>query len=67
MRPIDKELVKLVDSIIELKADLLKARTDQAKTALSRQVEYVEGAIDTRVYDIYKLSPQDIEVIESEQ
>ena len=59
------KVVTLVDTLLRLKADAAKASSPQDQTALDRQIVASEESIDRLVYELYGLSPGEIEVVES--
>ncbi|RKX36800.1 MAG: hypothetical protein DRP20_05615 [Thermotogae bacterium] len=58
------KMVKLVERIIELHERLARARTENEKTMLQRQIDAIDGQIDKLVYELYELTPEEIEIIE---
>jgi hypothetical protein len=50
--------------MLDLNKRLQDARLEQEKTQLSRQIEATDAAIDTLVYELYGLTPEDIEIVE---
>jgi hypothetical protein len=65
MKPFDAELVELVDSLIKLKGEYGKARTDQERIVIERQIEATDRQIDKLVYELYGLTESEIEIVES--
>ncbi|GMO57227.1 MAG: hypothetical protein Ta2G_16850 [Termitinemataceae bacterium] len=67
-KPTDKTahdtLVALVDKMLDLKRREHDEPNPQAKTVLQRQIGAVDGQIDTAVYDLYKLTEEEITIIE---
>lgn len=59
------ELIRYVDTIMELKKQLHTTLTDSSKERLQNQINSIEFSIDRLVYSLYDLSSEDIEVIES--
>lgn len=66
MKPLSKDLVEHVNSFLSLQGELAKARTDQTRLSLKRQMSYVESELDSTVYKLYGLNKDDIALIESE-
>ena len=58
-----KKVVKLVESILELHKRLPKAKTDQEKTVLQRQIETTDREIDRLVYELYGLTEEEIRIV----
>jgi hypothetical protein len=42
---------------------LQDARLEQEKTQLSRQIEATDGAIDKLVYELYRLTEEEIAIV----
>jgi hypothetical protein len=59
-------LVSLVDKILELKQKETAEKNKQLKTMISRQIEGIEKAIDTAVYELYNLTEDEIKFVEGE-
>jgi len=60
------KIVSLVNKIIELNKLLKEARTETKKIMLLRQINTTEDQIDNAVYELYKLSSEDIKLIKIE-
>jgi type I restriction-modification system DNA methylase subunit/predicted type IV restriction endonuclease len=58
-------LVSLVTNILDLHKKLLTGKTEHEKTVLSRQIESTDHRIDELVYDLYGLTKEEIEIVES--
>ena len=58
-------MVKLVEQMLELHRKLAGARTPQEKTALERQIAATDSQIDRLVYDLYGLTAEEINIVES--
>jgi hypothetical protein len=58
------EFIVLVDKIIELKHKEYAEQNPQAKNLISRQIAGLDDMIDKAVYKLYKLTSEDIELIE---
>jgi type I restriction-modification system DNA methylase subunit len=61
------QLVSLVDKILELKQKEATEPNQHLKTMISRQIEGVDKAIDTAVYKLYKLTEDEIKVVEGDE
>jgi hypothetical protein len=57
-------LVSLVDKMLELKEKEAAEPNQQLKTMISRQIDSVDKAIDTTVYQLYNLTDDEIKVVE---
>jgi hypothetical protein len=57
-------MVTFVTQMPGLNKKLQDARPGQEKTLLSRQIEATDAAIDTLVYELYGLIPEDIASVE---
>jgi hypothetical protein len=66
--PTEKEqhdkLVALVESMFELQKKHHDARMDRDKELYERQIKRVDAQIDRRVYDLYGLTGEEIEIVE---
>jgi len=60
-------LVSLVDKILELKKKEVAEKNQQLKTMITRQIEGVNNAIDTAVYELYNLTEDGIKVVEGKK
>jgi hypothetical protein len=58
-------LVQLAEQLPELHKHLSTAKTPQEKTSLERQIAATEAQIDSLVYDLYNLTPEEIKIIEA--
>ena len=58
------KIVALVDSMLEAKTNLQKARTDKDKTFYQDRCNALDRQIDKLVYDLYELTPAEIAVVE---
>jgi len=58
------KMVGLVERMLELHERLARARTENEKTMLQRQIDAIDGQIDKLVYELYELTPEEIEIIE---
>ncbi len=65
----DKErhdrVVALVGQMLELQKGQTKTKTPMEKTLLQRQIETVDRQIDMQVYDLYRLTPEEIKIVEN--
>jgi hypothetical protein len=59
-------LVSLVDKMLELKKKEATELSEHLKTVISRQIDSIDKAIDTAVYELYNLSGDEIKVVEGE-
>jgi adenine-specific DNA-methyltransferase len=59
-------LVLLVDKMLELKQKEAAEKNQQLKTMISRQIDSVDKAIDTAVYQLYNLTDDEIKVVDGE-
>jgi len=57
-------LVLLVDKMLDLKKREIAEKNQQLKTMISRQIEGVDKAIDSAVYELYNLTEDEIKVVE---
>ena len=58
------KLVLLVDKMLELKQKEADEKNQQLKIMISRQIEGVDKAIDSAVYELYNLTEDEIKVVE---
>jgi hypothetical protein len=54
----------LVDKMLELKKKEADEPNQQLKTMISRQIDSVDKAIDTAVYQLYNLTDDEVKVVE---
>ena len=57
-------MVKLVDRMLDLNKQLVKAKIVHDKTVLKRQIEATDRQIDELVYELYRLTKKEIAVVE---
>ncbi|BBL62008.1 hypothetical protein MarbSA_10480 [Methanobrevibacter arboriphilus] len=57
--------IDLVDKMIQLNQDLSNANNPHDKKLLEKQIEITDDKINRLIYELYKLSPKDIEIIEN--
>jgi hypothetical protein len=60
-------MVALVTQMLDLNKKVQDARLEQEKTLLSRQIEATDAAIDTLVYELYGLTPEEIAIVEGKK
>ena len=58
------KMVKLVESVLKLHAQLGPAKTAHDKTLIQRQIEATDRQIDALVYELYGLTPDEIRIVE---
>ncbi len=61
------KLVALVDNMLELQKKHHETRMEQDKELYERQIKFIEVQIDRLVYELYGLTEEEIEVVESEK
>jgi hypothetical protein len=59
------KIVKLVDQTLDLHKNLASAKTPQEKTSLERQISATDAQIDQLVYELYRLTPEEIKIVEA--
>jgi hypothetical protein len=57
-------IVSLVEQMLELNKQLPKAKTEQDKTVIQRQIEGTDREIDKLVYELYGLTEEEVKVVE---
>jgi len=60
-------LVSLVDKILDLKKKEAVEVSDHLKTVITRQIDAIDKAIDTAVYELYNLTTDEIKVVEGKE
>jgi adenine-specific DNA-methyltransferase len=60
------EFALLADKMLELKSREYAEQNPQAKKIISRQINGIDKAIDTAVYKLYQLEPDEIKIVEGE-
>jgi type I restriction-modification system DNA methylase subunit len=65
-KKIQDNFISLVDQMLELKKQEADEPNQQLKKMIARQIEGVDKAIDTAVYELYNLSEDEIKVVEGE-
>jgi hypothetical protein len=67
--PTDKarhdKMVKLVEQMLDLNRKLAAAKLAHERTALERQIAATDKQIDALVYELYGLTKEEIEIVES--
>lgn len=59
-------MVLLVTKIMDLKKQMYDAKLPHIKTTIQRQIESTDKQIDQLVYKLYKLTDEEIKIVESE-
>jgi hypothetical protein len=54
-----------MDQMLTLHKQLADARTPHEQTNLQRQIEAMDGQIDSLVYELYGLTEEEIRIVES--
>jgi len=57
-------MVSLVEQMLSLKKELQTAKTDHEKTSLQRQIDVTDKQIDLLVYLLYRLTEDEIRIVE---
>jgi type I restriction-modification system DNA methylase subunit len=60
-------LVLLVDKMLDLKQKEASELSVHLKTVITRQIDAIDKAIDTAVYELYNLTEDEIKVVEGEK
>jgi len=58
-----EQLIKLVDTILDLNKRLQKANLQHEKDQLKRRIDFTDNEIDNTVYSLYKLTDNEIQII----
>jgi len=58
-------MVELVERMLALRRELDAARTPAQKIVIQRQIDATDRQIDQLVYELYGLSNEEIEIVES--
>ena len=58
-------ILSLVERMLELHKQLGAAKTEHAKTNLQRQIDATDAQIDELVYELYRLTHNEIKIVES--
>lgn len=61
------QIIKVVDQMLDLHKRLPAAKTPQEKTSLERQIAATDAQIDRLVYELYGLTPEEIQIVEGSQ
>ena len=59
-----KQIISLVDNLLKLNKQLQKTKLDNQQQQIQRAITHAEKKIDTLVYQLYKLTKEEIEIIE---
>ncbi|MBU4219926.1 MAG: Eco57I restriction-modification methylase domain-containing protein [Actinobacteria bacterium] len=59
-----KRTVELVEQLLELHKQLAGAKTPGAKTAIQRQIDATDRQTDNLVYELYRLTEEEIKIVE---
>lgn len=57
-------MVQLVDQMLLLNKQLAEAKTGHEQTLLQRQIDATDKQIDKLVYELYELTPEEINIVE---
>lgn len=57
-------MVSLVQTMLDLNKALQTVKTPDEKTALQRQITATDNQIDQLVYELYNLTPEEIQIVE---
>ncbi|MBK8482798.1 MAG: N-6 DNA methylase [Saprospiraceae bacterium] len=60
------EMVKLVDQLQELNSEIATTKLSTRVSQLQSRIDYCENRINTIVYQLYDLTPEEIKIIEHE-
>ncbi len=58
------KMVQLVDTMLKLNRQLADSRSAHEKKLIDRQIESTDRKIDELVYDLYDLTPEEIQIVE---
>jgi RNase P/RNase MRP subunit p29 len=58
------QMIDLVEQMLNLHKQLAEAKVPQAKTVLQRQIETTDRQIDELVYELYRLTEEEIKIVE---
>ncbi len=59
-------MVSLVDSMLALHKQLASVKSQAQRGAIQRQVDATDAEIDRLVYDLYRLTEDEIAIVEGE-
>jgi type I restriction-modification system DNA methylase subunit len=69
--PADKarhdKMVSLVERMLQLHKDVMKAKTPDEETRIQRQIEATDKEIDKLVYELYGLTEEEIKIVEGKE
>jgi hypothetical protein len=65
-KAVHDRMVSLVEQMLELHKKVAVVRTPQEKTALERQIAATDTQIDTLVYELYRLTAEEIAIVEAD-
>jgi hypothetical protein len=57
-------LVSLVDKMLDLKQKEAAEKSEHLKTVITRQIDVVDKALDTAVYELFNLTADEIRIVE---
>jgi hypothetical protein len=57
-------MVALVEQMLSLHKQLAAAKSEAQKTVIQRQIDAADAEIDRLVYDLYGLTPEEIQLVE---
>jgi hypothetical protein len=60
-------MVELVETMLKLRKDLPKAKTPHEAEALHRQKSATDRQMDMLVYELYRLTEEEIRIVEGEK
>lgn len=58
------EMVKLVDTMLQLNKDLQNTKLPQEQEQLKQRIDYTDKKIDSLVYELYGLTEEEIKIVE---
>jgi len=58
------KIVELVDQMLEIQKQLHSAKTESDKQFYQKKADIIDKQIDTLVYELYELTPEEIKIIE---
>ena len=58
------QMVQLVEQMLSFNKQLAEAKTDHEKTLIQRQIDATDNQIDKLVYELYDLTPEEVNIIE---
>lgn len=61
----EKQIVSLVNQMLQLKPKIALAKTEKEKDFLENQCQSIDNQIDELVYKLYDLTPDEIEIVKS--